>query len=260
MEFIDLHCHMAWDIDDGFESREDAEKALHQAREDGICGIVATPHFIPGVHDSEDVMYMNRRIRELREAAASYGIEVYSGSEVFLNDDYLDMIDRKECNTLNDTRYLLCEFDVRKDIDKNEQAEEQLYELAIRGFVPIIAHVERYFHGDIDTGRVRAWIDEGYVIQMNRTSLLGMHGKQMQKNARKLLQEGLVHVAASDAHRPQGKRICRMSDVYACIGKEAGRETADILCRINPGHILRDEDVERSKAVKRSRFQVWKRR
>ena len=48
MSFIDLHCHMAWDIDDGIDSRAEAQQALQQARVDGIVKLAATPHFIPG--------------------------------------------------------------------------------------------------------------------------------------------------------------------------------------------------------------------
>ena len=48
MSFIDLHCHMAWDIDDGIDSREEAQRALQQAKADGIEKLAATPHFIPG--------------------------------------------------------------------------------------------------------------------------------------------------------------------------------------------------------------------
>ena len=138
---------------------------------------------------------------------------------MFLNDNYLDMIDEKCYNTINESRYLLCEFDVRKDIEKNSYADEQLYELSIRGLTPMIAHAERYFHKDVDVHRVREWMNSGYVIQMNRTSLLGMHGSQIQKNARRLLQEGLVHIVASDAHRAGGNRICKLSDVYQEIVK-----------------------------------------
>ena len=237
MSFIDLHCHMAWDIDDGIDSREEAEKALQQAKADGIVTLAVTPHFIPGAQKEADVREM-----------------------MFLNDSYLDMIDGKYYNTINEGRYLLCEFDVRKDIEKNSYADEQLYELSIRGLTPMIAHVERYFHKDVDVHRVKEWVNSGYVIQMNRTSLLGMHGSQIQKNARQLLREGLVHTAASDAHRAQGNRICKLSDVYQEIEKEAGQQAAELLCKINPRHILSDEDVEMMTVRKKSWFQRMRRR
>lgn len=46
--FIDLHSHIAWDVDDGIKTKEDAIKALEQAIEDGIMGICSTPHVICG--------------------------------------------------------------------------------------------------------------------------------------------------------------------------------------------------------------------
>ena len=257
MSFIDLHCHMAWDIDDGIDSRAEAQQALQQARVDGIVKLAATPHFIPGAQKEADVREMDQRIRELRELGKEYGVTIYSGCEMFLNDDYLDMDDGKYYNTINESRYLLCEFDVRKDIEKNSYADEQLYELSIRGLTPMIAHAERYFHKDIDVNRVKEWINNGYVIQMNRTSLLGMHGSQ---NARRLLEEGLVHIVASDAHRTGGNRICRLSDVYQEIVKVTDTASAELLCTINPQHVLQDEDVERMAVRKRSWLQRMRRR
>ena len=47
-KYIDLHSHIAWGIDDGMPSIEDAVKALELAKDDGIVGICSTPHFIPG--------------------------------------------------------------------------------------------------------------------------------------------------------------------------------------------------------------------
>lgn len=260
MSFIDLHCHMAWDIDDGIDSREEAQRALQQAKADGIEKLAATPHFIPGAQKEADVREMNQRIRELRELGKEYGITVYSGCEMFLNDNYLDMIDGGYYNTINESRYLLCEFDVRKDIEKNSYADEQLYELSIRGLIPVIAHAERYFHKDIDVHRVKEWMNSGYVIQMNRTSLLGMHGSQIQKNARRLLQEGLVHIIASDAHRASGNRICKLRDVYQEIVKVSDTVSAELLCMINPQHILQDEDVEQITVKKKSWLQRMRRR
>ena len=100
----------------------------------------------------------------------------YSGAEVFLNHEYLDMIDSKAFNTLADSKYLLVEFDVRRNMNHNDYAEDYLYELKVRGYRPIIAHVERYFPKGIDLERVQSWIELGCYIQVNRTSLLGTHG------------------------------------------------------------------------------------
>ena len=50
-KYFDLHSHVAWGIDDGMPSREDAASSLELAKKDGIIGICSTPHFIPGQLD-----------------------------------------------------------------------------------------------------------------------------------------------------------------------------------------------------------------
>ena len=261
MNFIDIHNHTAWEIDDGMPSKEDAILTLEQAKKDGITAIISTPHFVPATQEEADIQNMNKRIQELKELAGSYGISVYSGSEVFLNHDYLEMIDRKQFNTLAGSHYILVEFDVRRNMDNNDYAEDYLYELAVRDYIPIIAHVERYFPKGIDLNRVQSWIDMGCYVQVNRTSILGTHGDVCRKNADKLLTEGMVHVIASDAHRSQGHRITKLSDVYEEIAKDYGKENAALLLRDNPNHILHDEELEEMQKIKKkSLFDKFRRR
>ena len=251
MEFIDIHNHLAWEIDDGMPSKEDAVIALEQAKKDGITKIISTPHFVPGTHDLSNINTMNERIDELKDLAESYGIEIYRGAEVFMNHEYLDMIDSKAFNTLADSKYLLVEFDVRRNMDNNDYAEDYLYELHVRGYRPIIAHAERYFPKGIDLDRIQSWIEMGCYIQVNRTSLLGTHGDVCRKNAEKLLREGFVHVVASDAHRCVGHRIVKLSDVYSLVEKEYGKDNADLLLLDNPKHIINDEELEEMEVIKK---------
>lgn len=244
MQFIDLHNHFAWDIDDGVESLEMATNALVCAQKEGVTKIISTPHFIPGKCDKQTYIRMTERMKELTVLAKGFNIDVYMGSEVFLNEEYLEMIDEKLFHTLANSKYVLCEFDVRKNIEDNEEAEDKLYEITVRDMIPVIAHVERYFPRGIDIKRVEEWIAEGYVIQVNRTSLLGKHGEMAKKNAWKLLHKGLAHVVASDAHQDIGNRVCKFQDIYELLQKEIGKENADILCYRNPLHIIKNEEVE----------------
>lgn len=241
--FFDIHNHGAWDIDDGMRSMEDTRRMLEMAKSDGIRSIIATPHMVPGQMDKQRLLDMNERIQDYIRLAKDYDIAVYPGCELFLNHEYLNLIESKCFNTLANSQYILVEFDVRKNIDHNDFAEDYLYELQVRGYHVIIAHVERYFHEGIDRSRVESWISSGYYIQVNRTSLVGLHGKQNQENAIALMKHGLVHVIASDTHRTTGNRICKLSDAYMYIKKKYGEENADCLCKGNPQLILKDEPL-----------------
>lgn len=259
--FIDIHSHLAWDIDDGMDTQENCIVVLKNAKADGIKTIFATPHFVPGIMDRDMVMNMHSRIEELSIISNSIGIEIMQGCELFLNDQYLEAIDSELYQTLGNSDYLLVEFDVRKNMKFNDDAEDVFYELLLRKFKPVIAHVERYFPDGVDLKRVEKWIEMGCIVQINRTSLLGFHGKTALKNANALISEGLAHIVASDAHRHSGNRICSLSDVYEKLCDDYGKDTANTLCSTNPLHIKYNEDMERIKKTKKSSLfnKIWKR-
>lgn len=257
MTFIDMHNHCTWGIDDGIQTQEECKALFKMAKEDGILTIIATPHFIPGRQQWEEISHMADRMLEVRDIAHMFGIKYYSGSELFLNEDFLEMVEKEWFYPLANSQYVLCEFNVQEPLSETTQVEDRLYEIIIRGYTPIVAHVERYFHKKIDLVRVQDWIDMGCKIQVNRTSLLGYHGKIMKKNAVQLFKNGMVHLVASDAHRANGHRICKLSDAYAWIKKIYGKQTADLVLEINPAHILKNEALEDMKKTE-SVHRFWK--
>lgn len=241
---IDMHSHIAWDVDDGFQTKEDSIEALRAARKDGILGIVSTPHFVPGQIDQELYDIITLRQKELLMEAKKFRMLIYPGSEMFMNQYFSIALDEGWYRTLNNSKYLLVEYDVRKDIHDVEDREENLYEITVHDMVPVIAHVERYFHNGIDKDIVQNWFDQGFVFQINRTSILGYNGKVMQKNALWLLDRGMVHVVASDAHRLSGARSERLGDVQEFLIEKYGEETADLLLFKNPCAILENKSVK----------------
>ncbi|MBQ0064167.1 MAG: capsular biosynthesis protein [Firmicutes bacterium] len=251
---VDLHSHIAWDVDDGFPNLYDSREALARAREDGIRGIVSTPHFVPGQMDQELYDTITMRQRELLYEAKKVRIVIYPGAEMFMNEYFAKALHEGWYRTINNTKYLLVEYDVRRDIHDIDYREDTLFEVEIHDMVPVIAHVERYFHNGIDKKIIQEWFDKGYVFQVNRTSILGEHGKQMQKNALWLLDNGYVHVVASDAHRLSGVRTEKLSDVKTFLENRYGKETAELLLLNNPIKILENKKVENMEVKKRGLF------
>lgn len=255
--FIDLHSHIAWGIDDGMPSIEDAQSSLETARNDGFVGICSTPHFIPGQLDVSIYNEIVSRQMELKEMSS---IPIYFGGEVMMNSEFIDGLGMEIYPTLNGSRYMLVEYNVLHDIHSIDYRDDCLYELKVRGFIPVIAHIERYFHSGLDYSIIDNWIDMGCVLQINRTSILGMHGKQIQSNALSLLDNGYCDVIATDAHRANGSRIFMLSDVYSVVGKRIGFDNADILMYTNPKRILEDKDILNIEVVKKKkRFSFFRR-
>ena len=86
-KFIDIHSHIAWGIDDGMPSIEDAKCSLNDASNDGIVGICSTPHFIPGQLDVSVYNEIVSRQMELKEMSP---IPIYFGGEVMMNSEFID--------------------------------------------------------------------------------------------------------------------------------------------------------------------------
>lgn len=255
MHYIDIHGHYAWDVDDGIETKADAINALEKAKQQNITAIVATPHVIPGRQDEKHIVLLKERIKELKTMAHELDIAVYAGCELFLNEETIEALEDHIFISINETKYLLCEFDVRKELSDDEmEVEDRLYEIAIRGYVPIIAHVERYFKGQIDLERIADWIESGYLIQVNATSLLGLHGKTCQNNAYTLIDQGMVHIIASDTHRVQGHRVPNLKDVAHELSKKYDYETVKTLLCDNPQYIIHGQDVVHIEKQKKSLF------
>ena len=244
MSFIDIHGHYAWNIDDGMPSYEDARKALELARENRISAIVATPHVTPGVHTKDDIHDFIQRIDDLRMLATEYNIDILDGCELLLNHDYQKALDQNLFIPIENTQYVLVEFDVRKEIGNEQEVEERLYDVQFKGYTPIIAHVERYFKDSLDIERIQDFIDNGYLIQVNATSFLGYHGKHAQKFAYQLLNQGLLHVIATDTHRCDGHRSPCLQEVFDLLVKKYSYEDIHTLMYENPLHIINNEEVD----------------
>ncbi|MCD7839262.1 MAG: capsular biosynthesis protein [Erysipelotrichaceae bacterium] len=260
MKYIDIHGHYAWSIDDGMPIRDDAIKALDKAKDIGIVGIVATPHLVCGKHNDEDIRRFRERINELSEIGKSKDIVIFQGSELFLNDEYISQLRNKWVIPIENTNTLLCEFDVRKRHHRYDEFEERLYEVSHCGYRIVIAHIERYFRDGIDIERIENLVESGYVLQVNSTSFLGLHGKTVKENAYELLKHNLIHCIATDTHRADSERSPNLDKVYHLLKKEISEDDLEILIYRNPMHILKEEQIEKTHYVKKGILSRFKKR
>lgn len=257
MQFIDLHSHYAWEIDDGMPSLQDAKTALNEAKKQNVEQIVATPHITPGTTTAKEFITIKERIQDLQQLAKDYNIQVYPGCEIMINSDYLSIFDDQQYLTINDSNYILVEFNVTQKLP--EDYDEKLYELSLHHKL-IIAHVERYFHHGLDLDIIQNWIDRGYILQMNSTSLLATHGSTIQDNAFRLLELGMISVIANDVHRCSGKRGPQLLDTYEMLTKKYQSDEIEQLMYDNPLKIIQNQPVQPIKVKKRSKLSWLKRR
>ena len=195
----DIHCHILNGIDDGSKTIEESIEILREACNNGITDIVLTPHYIKNSSYSCNNKKKNRLLNILKEEASNNNIDInlYLGNEIMIDEDIIELIKKGEASTINDTKYVLIEFPMHS---LNNNIEDILFLMIRNGYVPIIAHPERYSYVQKNIELVDNYIELGAILQGNYQSLFGMYGKDAKKTLIKLLKDNKISLLASDIH------------------------------------------------------------
>lgn len=229
----DLHTHILPGLDDGARSIYDTLEMAALAYENGTTRIVATPHCnIPGIYDNYFGDRYVRAFEEARDALRQEGIpvELLPGMEVYATEDVPAFLTEGRIMPLNQTRYVLIEFDFGEDPWFVNRILHQVKEV---GASPVIAHAERYEFVQEDPGLAFGWMESGYCIQVNKGSFMGRFGRKAEQTAYRLLNHNLITAVASDAHSPVRRTTC-MADAYDALAAEYPRNYLDTLFEKNP--------------------------
>ena len=239
---IDIHTHIIPGIDDGSDDMEASIIMAEMAADSGVDTVIATPHCNQmGMYENFVSDALMRRMEEFREELAKERIdlEVKFGMEIFCSREVPKLLKEKKLLTLNGSRYVLVEFAFGIDIPRMER---MLYPILDSGYVPIIAHPERYYEVQDQPEIVFDWMQEGMGIQINKGSIFGRFGRGECRCANNLLRNGLVSCIASDAHGVDS-RTTDMSDIAELLSMEFSEELADLLLEENPRRILNNKPL-----------------
>jgi len=240
---IDIHSHVVWGLDDGACSLEDGLAMLRTALEDGITDIVATAHSNAQYRFQPDLLRQRTEVLARRSEGKPF---IHTGCEFRISSDNIGpLLDSPFTYTINAGPYLLLEF---SDLHIGRHTESILRQLLDAGIVPIVAHPERnpLLRRDID--RVESWIELGCLVQVTAQSTTGGFGGATRSATLRLLDRGLVHVVASDAHDPR-YRPPTLFPAYQAVRARFGGKTADLLFTDNPRGIIQGRPLSGGKLV-----------
>ena len=197
---IDLHSHILPGVDDGARTLAEARELARLAVADGVEAIAATPHVRADFPTTADVM--EEGVAELRADFLEEGIplQVLHGGEIDIGLLWAIPPEELARLTIAQTgRYVLLEFPYRRWPLALDSAVSGLVR---RGITPLLAHPERNPEVQDGPERVAALVAAGALVQVTGASLDGRLGRASQSTAKRLLELGLVHTLASDAHGP----------------------------------------------------------
>jgi protein-tyrosine phosphatase len=237
-EIIDIHNHLLFGVDDGAKTLETSISMLNQAKYQDITTIILTPHYRQGMF-AYPAVDVERNFEQLRGKAEKIGIGVHLGCEYHMDSEITENINSGRVHTLADTDYVLTEYSYSSEFF---YIKENTTRLLSCGYIPVIAHAERY--GCFQKKPELAWDlkDMGAYVQVNADSILGIDGKVLKKACRQLLKLEIADIAASDSHGTD-ERSNHMLDCYRYICRKYAKGYAARLFCENPHRII-DEITE----------------
>ncbi len=238
--YFDIHCHILPGIDDGAANEREMLQMLKVAYSQGIRYVFATPHYHPkrGEADASVVDSVFENVQNVVKTQFP-DMKIYKGNEIYFRQDATQMLKEGRLLTLAGSDYVLLEFSTAVSRDQVKNAVGQLQ---MAGYVPVIAHVERYEDLVGEYGFIEELADAGVYFQVNAASVVGDMGGARKRFIKKMIKNDWVHFIGTDAH-DAGHRAPLMEKCASYLRKKFDEDTAEMLLYHNPMMIVKNKMI-----------------
>ena len=224
--FVDIHSHFVYGLDDGARTITEMETMLDAAHADGVVSLFATPHVTPGMKPFDAEKYeshLNQARRYCRDRG--YNMQLFSGAEILYTPMLQQYCMEHRLPTLGDSEFVLMEFVPGV---KLQELESALTLMKRNGYIPILAHIERY--NCLYRGKTAAKLKERYNVryQVNANTVLSDQGYFRTRKIRSWFENELVDFIASDAHNVQTRRT-KLRKAFSTLKKQYGQQAEQLM-------------------------------
>jgi protein-tyrosine phosphatase len=235
---IDLHCHILPGIDDG---AADLSVSIAMARAqvaDGVSVVACTPHILPGLYHNSGPQIRQATVR-LQETLDREGVplRLVTGADNHIVPSFASELRSGHLLSLADTRYVLVEPPHHV---VPMRLEDFFFNLLVAGYVPILTHPERLTWIKAHYQAIQRMADAGVWMQITAGSIAGAFGRNARYWAERMLDEGRVHILATDAHDVT-RRPPNLGQGRELASKRVGSTEAERMVVTRPLGILHDE-------------------
>lgn len=237
--YWDVHNHILPGVDDGAGSMAETMRLIRQEYDQGVRHIIATPHYRRGMFEVPMEEKRETYLRVKEQAKEQYpDLELLFGCEYYARRHMLDHIVSDAGYQMPGGKAVLTEFSYTADLSAILGTAERL---RLAGFVPVIAHFERYHCLHNDDSALFQLKKTGAYLQMNCDGILGIEGFRMKRFCVRALKDDLVDLIASDAHNTDTRSV-HIAETAAFIRKKFGEARVRRILMKNPEELFRRED------------------
>jgi protein-tyrosine phosphatase len=247
---IDLYTNILPTIGKG---PQDTNTFLAMAKtlvDQGVTAIVATPMYKVNEIQNSIQSYVDKANERLQHSFIP--LTILPGQQMVLQEGLVQALERNECITLNHSKkYMLLQL-------PNELSalavESILYQLQLKGIVPIISEPERHRSFLENPDNLYELVQKGAIVQLSADSLIGRNGRKEKKAAVSFIGCGLAHVIASGVNVDTYEHYS-LPKAYDCIARQFGNQILYKLME-NADYIIEGKAVfkEQPERIKKGKF------
>lgn len=193
----DVHSHLIPGIDDGVQTIEESIEMIKALSALGFKKLITTPHIMSDYFRNTPEIILEG-LDKVREAIKKHNIPITldAAAEYYLDEQFFDKIKEEKLLTFG-KNYVLFEVSY---INPPDTLYMILFELNIRGYIPVLAHPERYPFWYSKFEEYYKIKEAGALFQLNTNSLVGYYGHPAKKIAERMLDENMIDFIGSDLH------------------------------------------------------------
>ena len=235
---FDLHCHILPGLDDG---AADLSVSIEMAKAfvaDGVTVVACTSHILPGLYHNSGPQ-LRQATADLQQVLDREGIplKLVTGADNHITPSFVAELRSGHLLSLADTRYVLVEPPHHV---APPRLEDLFFSLLVAGFVPILTHPERLTWIESHYQTVQRLAQAGVWMQLTAGSLSGAFGRRPRYWSERMLDEGMVHLLATDAHDVE-RRPPNLGQGREFAAKRVGDAEAERLVVTRPHGVLMNE-------------------
>jgi protein-tyrosine phosphatase len=202
---VDVHSHLLPALDEGSKDMEESLSMISELRNLGFQKLILTPHIMAGFYPNsphkiqQHLLVLREHLEEQQidveiEAAAEYYLDAFFLKELLSKNELLTF------NAADGKRYLLFET---QHLHEPKQLFEVIKRIVRRGYIPVLAHPERYNYLQRDRLLVHQLYETGILFQVNINSFSGYYGNESRELAEYLSVAQMISFLGTDCHKQE---------------------------------------------------------
>ncbi|MCX2762867.1 tyrosine-protein phosphatase [Aquimarina muelleri] len=196
--YVDIHSHLLPGIDDGTKTIYQSTYILEQFEKLGMRKVITTPHVLKDIwpNSSETIL---KNLKELKAVLSPLGvskIKLHASAEYMMDDLFFTRLKNNDILPLHQD-YILVEMST---FSPPINLKEIVFEIKLAGYIPILAHPERYSFYENNLEEYDELKNLGFLFQLNLLSLSGYYGGKIKSFSKKLINLNYFDFAGTDVH------------------------------------------------------------